>query len=277
MTAFLLAVSLLSLLIALAFIWPLWRPPKYDGTGQSAVTDDDWQMLAQQRAHGELNEAQASALRQDLARRMAEEEKIAPAPAPSASGRRAPVLLGMALCLTLTLSAAAYAYLGRFDMVNGVQPENPMQADDMVHKLAARLAANPDDKAGWAMLAHSYYVLGNYDAAVEAFARIEPSLDEDPNLLAEYGMALVMAPSGHQPHPPLTILQRAIAHNPDDSALHVFLAQTLMEAKDTARALAHLDKARQLEAADPERLRFIDSMSEAARAQAAHRSEQVQP
>ncbi|MCP9759696.1 c-type cytochrome biogenesis protein CcmI [Aquitalea sp. S1-19] len=277
MTAFLLAVLGLSLLIALAFVWPLWRPPKHCGADLRPVQDDDWLMLEQQRANGELNEAQAAALRQDLARRVAEEEKAAPALASAASGHLAPVLLGTALCLTLTLSAATYAYLGRFDMVNGVQPESPMQADDMVHKLAARLAANPDDKAGWAMLAHSYYVLGDYDAAVDAFARIEPSLDEEPNLLAEYGMALVMAPAGKQPHPPLAILQRAIAHNPDDSALHVFIAQTLMEAKDTARALAHLDQARQLETGDPERLRFIDMMSEAAREQAAHSNNKVRP
>ncbi|MXR37288.1 c-type cytochrome biogenesis protein CcmI [Craterilacuibacter sinensis] len=277
MTAFLLAVLGLSLLIALAFVWPLWCPPKESCTDLRPVQDDDWLMLEQQRANGELNKDQAEALRQDLARRMAEEEKTAPALASAASGRLAPVLLGTALCLTLTLSAATYAYLGRFDMVNGVQPDSPMLADDMVHKLAARLAANPDDKAGWAMLAHSYYVLGDYDAAVDAFARIEPSLDEEPNLLAEYGMALVMAPAGKQPHPPLAILQRAIAHNPDDSALHVFIAQTLMEAKDTARALAHLDKARQLETGDPERLRFIDMMSEAAHEQAAHSNNKARP
>ncbi|RQW26623.1 c-type cytochrome biogenesis protein CcmI [Rhodobacteraceae bacterium CH30] len=277
MTAFLLAVLGLSLLIALAFVWPLWHPPKESCADLHPVQDDDWLMLEQQRANGELNKDQAAALRQDLARRMAEEEKTAPALASAASGRLAPVLLGTALCLTLTLSAATYAYLGRFDMVNGVQPDSPMLADDMVHKLAARLAANPDDKAGWAMLAHSYYVLGDYDAAVDAFARIEPSLDEEPNLLAEYGMALVMAPAGKQPHPPLAILQRAIAHNPDDSALHVFIAQTLMEAKDTARALAHLDQARQLETGDPERLRFIDMMSEAAHEQAAHSNNKARP
>jgi cytochrome c-type biogenesis protein CcmH len=270
MTAFLLAATALALLIALAFCWPLLYPPKAAGTDDHALQDDAWQSLARQSAEGELDAAQASALRQDLARRIAEEERPLAPPMPQQGRRLAPITLLGTLLLTLSLSAAGYVWLGRFDMVNGVQPDSPLVADDMVKKLAARLQANPDDKAGWAMLAHSYYVLEDYDAAVEAFARIEDKLDEEPGLLAEYGMALVMAPAGKQPHPPLAILTRALAHNPDDSGLHVFIAQTLLEAKDTARALAHLDKARQLEAADPARLKFIAMMAEAAREQAAH-------
>lgn len=41
----------------------------------------------------------------------------------------------------------------------------------MVEGLAARLADNPDDAEGWAMLARSYGVLGRYDDAAAAYDR----------------------------------------------------------------------------------------------------------
>jgi cytochrome c-type biogenesis protein CcmH len=41
----------------------------------------------------------------------------------------------------------------------------------MVERLAARLDQNPDDKEGWARLAHAYDVLGETDKANAARAR----------------------------------------------------------------------------------------------------------
>ena len=41
----------------------------------------------------------------------------------------------------------------------------------MVERLAARLEQQPDDKEGWARLAHAYDVLGESDKAQAARAR----------------------------------------------------------------------------------------------------------
>jgi len=41
----------------------------------------------------------------------------------------------------------------------------------MVDRLAARLEQNPDDKEGWARLAHAYDVLGETDKAQTARIR----------------------------------------------------------------------------------------------------------
>jgi cytochrome c-type biogenesis protein CcmH len=41
----------------------------------------------------------------------------------------------------------------------------------MVDRLASRLKQNPDDKEGWARLAHAYDVLGETDKAQAARAR----------------------------------------------------------------------------------------------------------
>lgn len=71
----------------------------------------------------------------------------------------------------------------------GAQPS----VDDMVAGLAARLAQNPEDIAGWKMLGRSYLQLEQYDQAVAAF---EQALDREngsnAQTLADLGEAVLL-------------------------------------------------------------------------------------
>ena len=62
-----------------------------------------------------------------------------------------------------------------------------VEIEAMVGRLAARLQAQPDDLAGWVMLARSYEVLGRLDDAVLAWERALALAPDDPDLRAQLG------------------------------------------------------------------------------------------
>jgi tetratricopeptide (TPR) repeat protein len=71
--------------------------------------------------------------------------------------------------------------------------------NDMAAKLAARLAKNPDDGPGWALLARAYAWMGRYSEADAAFARAAKLKVDDPNLQAEWDAARAKAAAGAPP------------------------------------------------------------------------------
>ncbi len=84
--------------------------------------------------------------------------------------------------------------------------ERRAMIDAMVERLAARLAAQPDDVDGWARLGRSYMVLKEPDKAREAYARAVKLRPDDPALkealaaagsaAANKGRATTTAPGG---------------------------------------------------------------------------------
>ncbi len=84
--------------------------------------------------------------------------------------------------------------------------ERRAMIDAMVERLAARLAAQPDDVDGWARLGRSYMVLKEPDKAREAYARAVKLRPDDPALkealaaagsaAADKGPATAAAPGG---------------------------------------------------------------------------------
>jgi cytochrome c-type biogenesis protein CcmH len=66
----------------------------------------------------------------------------------------------------------------------------------LADKLAARLAKQPNDPQGWAMLGRSYGVLGRPAEAVKAYEKAVTMLPDDKALLAEYATAVAAVGSG---------------------------------------------------------------------------------
>ena len=77
-----------------------------------------------------------------------------------------------------------------------LDPANVKPAPDpnvMVARLQAKLEANPNDPAGWQLLARAYMVMNRPDDAVKAFQRILPQIKQQPPLMADYAEALAAA------------------------------------------------------------------------------------
>lgn len=80
--------------------------------------------------------------------------------------------------------------------VAALNPANVKPAPDpnvMVARLQAKLDANPDDPAGWQLLARAYMVMNRPEDAVKAFSHIQPEIKKQPPLMADYAEALAAA------------------------------------------------------------------------------------
>lgn len=89
----------------------------------------------------------------------------------------------------------------------------------MVARLAARLAENPDDLAGWKQLGRSYLVLDEPANAVTAYARATELAPDDVSILTGYGEALINASGGGNKLPDafVEVMRKVLALEPDNT------------------------------------------------------------
>ncbi|MDH3662611.1 MAG: tetratricopeptide repeat protein, partial [Alphaproteobacteria bacterium] len=106
--------------------------------------------------------------------------------------------------------------------------ERQTQIRGMVDGLAARLEDDPSDIEGWLRLAQSRTVLGEPDAAAEAYRRAMAQAPDDPDVLRAYAGSLLGAP--HPETEAATVgadaadlYRKIIAIEPDDPEAHWYL------------------------------------------------------
>jgi cytochrome c-type biogenesis protein CcmH len=190
-------------------------------------------------ASGTLAPADERQARLELQRRLLE-DTAAPddAHATPAGMRRTTVALALAVPL---LAAGLYAWLGT---PAALQPQATTreaaaagEMERMIATLAARLEAQPDNPAGWAMLARSYRAMGRIDEAARAFERIGDPLLQDPMLLASYADVLAMRAGGNPQGKPLELAQRALTLDPAQPLALAIVANAAHRRKDFALAV----------------------------------------
>jgi cytochrome c-type biogenesis protein CcmH len=99
-----------------------------------------------------------------------------------------------AIVVIAALSGALYSRIGTPNPDLSASPSGDMPSiEEMVSSLALRLQENPEDLAGWKMLARSYLQLGNFPGAIAAFERaVELEQSGDGQTLADLGEAVLM-------------------------------------------------------------------------------------
>ena len=113
-----------------------------------------------------------------------------------------------------------------------LSPEQQQQAiRTMVEGLAARLAAAPQDRAGWLRLANAWKVLGEHANAADAYARAETLAPVDARILADWAEAHVrqLAPGAVPSPQAVTVLERLEKAEPRN-ALALFYLGVAAEA-----------------------------------------------
>jgi cytochrome c-type biogenesis protein CcmH len=110
---------------------------------------------------------------------------------------------------------------------------------DMVAGLAARLEAQPDDLEGWRMLGRSHAVLGEPQAAAEAYRRVAEALPQDLEAQLDYADALLAAAPDGPSQAALQQLRRVLALDPDNPVALFHLGQAAAQGGDAAAARAH--------------------------------------
>lgn len=113
------------------------------------------------------------------------------------------------------VAAGLYAALGN---PRGLEPAAeqaglaaPPRIEAMVARLAARLKEQPQDAAGWRMLARSYETLRRFEAAADAYRRVVALEGESADLLVDYAVVLGMTQNQRLSGGPEKLVERALA------------------------------------------------------------------
>ena len=142
----------------------------------------------------------------------------------------------------------------------------------MAEKLAARLKDNPDDGAGWAMLARSYNVLGRFAEAADAYTRAEKLLPPDAQLMADHADALAMSQGQKLDGEPLAMLQRALKIDPANLKALALMGTAAFDRKDYKGAIGYWEKVVRTAPADSEFTQSLQASLDEARALAEGRT-----
>lgn len=151
------------------------------------------------------------------------------------------------------LAAVLYAALGNPQGLNAVATAKPTppqesvaqaqaqataaQIESMVARLATRLQANPNDPAGWRMLAKSYENLGRFDQAVQAYVNLSKLEPDDPEVLTDYAVALGMVEGRSLSGEPEKLIRRALQIDPNNVQALALLGAAAFDRKDYAQAV----------------------------------------
>ena len=191
---------------------------------QLAELDTDLKM-------GRLDENQYAAARHDLERELLDDLAPAGAPAttkPAHGGQWLVVLLVVAIPL---MAVALYQQLGSKQIItmleqggaatatSGTPGKHEMGEQSLEHMadvLAERLKDKPDDLRGWILLARSYETLNRYADALGAYRNARRLSGDNPEVLADYADAMVMANGGRFNDEAGEVLQKALEAQPDN-------------------------------------------------------------
>ncbi|WP_395677882.1 c-type cytochrome biogenesis protein CcmI [Inquilinus sp.] len=210
----------------------------------AAIYRDQLKELERERAAGEIGVAEAEAAKAEIARRLlaaagqAQPDVAAPAVPP----RR--IALGLAVLLPV---AALAVYL-----VEGTPglPSQPFASRDPGERLAVqsasaeaqaleqRLAASPQDRAGWIELGQRWGQLGESAKAADAYGRAIGLGNADAELTGRYGEALVGANGGTVTETARAAFDQVLTQRPADVRARYFLALGNAQAGDDKAALA---------------------------------------
>lgn len=112
------------------------------------------------------------------------------------------------------------------------------QIEGMVNRLATRLQTQPDDAAGWRMLARSYETLGRFDEAVQAYQRLLALQPPDADLLTDYAVTLGMSQGRTLVGAPEAVIQQALSLNPRHVQALALAGSASFEKRDYQGAIA---------------------------------------
>ncbi|MCJ2142507.1 c-type cytochrome biogenesis protein CcmI [Methylobacterium sp. E-066] len=117
-----------------------------------------------------------------------------------------------------------------------------------VGQIEARLARDPNDARGWAVLAPVYMRTGRFDDAARAFANIARLKGETADTLADWGEALTASGEGTVSPEAKALFEKAQAKDASAAKPRFYLSRAAEQAGDTGEAIRQLSA---LEAASP--------------------------
>ncbi|WP_397474997.1 c-type cytochrome biogenesis protein CcmI [Pusillimonas sp.] len=270
---FIVIAALLASGVTLWLVLALWRRPKLNNsmehhTVNATVLRDQLAELEQDHANGILSSNDYASAQQELQRRVLDEAT----PDQNTSLRRhSSKQAAIALAIVLPV-AATFTYLAIGNPAAITPPPartapamTPADVQAMVDSLAARLALNPDDPAGWLMLARSYRYFEKYEDAAAAFAKAVTVIQSDPLALSEYAEALARSTQTGFAGEPTQLLERALSVNPREPFALTLAGAAALERQDFPAAIDYWQQLFELLPPDSDAARAVANSIERAR------------
>ena len=259
----------------LGLLWPMSRRtavPVGEGGGSSVDTEtafyeDQVAEIARDQERGLIAPDEAETARAEAARRLlrasrdvrrdaedADADEAARPAEPRLRRRRA--ASAFALSTIPLVALIAYGLYG--------SPELPAQIDadrqaarggtedlmKAVGQIEARLARDPNDARGWAVLAPVYMRTGRFDDAARAFANIARLKGETADTLADWGEALTAAGEGTVSPEAKALFEKAQAKDANAPKPRFYLARAAEQAGDPGEAIRQLTALQEASPAD---------------------------
>ena len=191
-------------------------------------------------------------LERQLVDRIVEAPAAAVAPPTVAAGPSRALLVALG-AVVLVLAAAGYWWTGSPGMAGtdapagqAASPHSDEQFEQAVERLAGRLKQQPDDAAGWAMLARSYARLGRHTEAVPAFEKAVALQGDDASLLADYADTLAVQNQRSLEGMPGQLVDRALQIEPDNTKALALAGTAAFDRQDYAAAVRHWERLAQV-------------------------------
>ena len=247
-------IAAVLLAAALAFVLlPLrGRRPKAHAPREAvnaSVYRDQLRELDAELDAGNLDRSRYEEAVRELEARLLQDTEATPPPVKrSASAPGTAIAIGLAvpvLAIALYIAVGTPAVLGP-DASASQNPES-QHIEAMVERLAARLAAEPDNANGWVMLARSYAALGRFGEAALAYANAAARVKNDAQLLADYADALAMAQGQRLEGEPERLVNSALEIDPDNIKARALAGTIAFGKGDYAGAIAHWEHILRLE------------------------------
>ena len=279
--------------------------PHAVSTGNLAILREQLRQTDADRAEGLLTEAQYRQARDDIGRRVLDEETVQPVgpgvaaqalAAPSArpaSGSLWAIGLGVPALVLLV-----YGWTGNPHMIEaqrglaraaelaaapqraaqeslqvpppaGSVPVGREQVELMVMRMAQGLQATeprPEDAPLWEILARSYASLQRFEEASAAFATADRLRPGSAQLLADHADVLSMLQGGSARGKPTQLIERALQLDPNHMKALALAGSAAFEREDAAAALGYWIHARSLAPDGTEFARGLDASIASARA-----------
>lgn len=237
-----LAILTLSLVAALAAVWPLLRTgaasPDDGREGEAAALRAALRENEADRESGRVGAMEADATRAEVGRRLLALEREARRSEGQGGngGVTVPVLAAVAAPLG---AIGLYVLLGSPDRPTTTDEVATLDGPALVARAEAALAERPDDARGWLALAPAYRSLGRIGDAEAAFRRAAAGLDGVERSAALTGLAdLIASREGVVTESARELAAEALAIDPANGSAAFLLALAADRAEPPDAALA---------------------------------------
>jgi cytochrome c-type biogenesis protein CcmH len=217
----------------LAVLWPLGRKSgDRRGGSDRLVYQDQLKEIDRDRAVGLIGDAEAESARIEISRRLLAavdaESAVAQRPGlePHARRRRAAlvaILVVPLVALTFYLKLGSPEIPGQPAFARANAPDEDRSIASLIGQVENHLARNPNDGAGWEVIAPVYLRLGRFSDAVMARRKAIALSGDSPERESDLGEALVAAANGVVTDEAKLAFQHAVAGDAHNAKARYFI------------------------------------------------------